>query len=76
MRFCYEGSCWALATVAMVEGINNIVIGELISLSEQELVDWFCYGYDRFGQQEARGLWQVHCWSSYGVDYIKHTTCH
>ncbi len=33
------GSCWAFSTVNAVEGINQIVTGELITLSEQELVD-------------------------------------
>ncbi|GJR18898.1 cysteine protease XCP1-like protein [Tanacetum coccineum] len=37
-----QGSCgsyWALSTVAAVEGINQIVTGNLTELSEQELID-------------------------------------
>ncbi|XP_025885620.1 cysteine proteinase COT44-like [Solanum lycopersicum] len=33
------GSCWAFSTVAAVEGINQIATGEMITLSEQELID-------------------------------------
>nr|TKS13667.1 hypothetical protein D5086_0000051610 [Populus alba] len=43
-------SCWPFSTVAAVEGINQIVKGELISLSEQELV-----GCDRFYNAGCNG---------------------
>ncbi|KAI5009701.1 hypothetical protein ZWY2020_011838 [Hordeum vulgare] len=32
-------TCWAFSTVAAVEGVNKIVTGDLVTLSEQELVD-------------------------------------
>ncbi|CAN6249957.1 unnamed protein product [Urochloa humidicola] len=36
---CLQGSCWAFFAVRSVESINKLVTGELVTLSEQELVE-------------------------------------
>ncbi|KAM2612829.1 hypothetical protein TB2_032752 [Malus domestica] len=40
------GCCWAFASVATVEGLNKLKTGNLISLSEQELIDCDTNSYD------------------------------
>ena len=40
----HVGGCWAFSAVSAMERINSIVTGNLISLSEQEVID--CDGQD------------------------------
>ena len=73
------GCCWALSAVAATEGITKLTTSELVSLSEQELVDCDTSGVDQGCEeglmddafkfiQQNHGLALEVCYPYKGVD--------
>ena len=58
------GSCWAFSSTGTVEGAYFVHSGELISLSEQQLVD--CATVPKYENEGCNGGWP---WSA--LDYVK-----
>ena len=57
------GSCWAFGTISALESTYFLTTGDLISFSEQELLD--CT-YERQGNRGCQGGWLSH-----PIDYVK-----
>jgi len=58
------GSCWAFSTTGSLEGAHYIATGELLSFSEQQLVD--CAGYQEgFGNYGCQGGLQEQAYKYY-----------
>eukprot|EP00806_Schmidingerella_arcuata_P008725 Macronucleus_905.p1 GENE.Macronucleus_905~~Macronucleus_905.p1 ORF type:complete len:311 (+),score=179.78 Macronucleus_905:1-933(+) len=58
------GSCWAFSTTGSLEGAHYIATGELLSFSEQQLVD--CAGYQEgFGNYGCQGGLQEEAYKYY-----------
>ena len=64
------GSCWAFSTTGSLEGAHYIATGELLSFSEQQLVDCanLAHGYDNMG---CNGGLQQHAYKYYEGDLLR-----
>ena len=56
------GSCWAFSATGALEGIHEIKSGELLSFSEQQLVDCdtACYGCNGGWAYQGFKYWETH----------------
>uniref|UniRef100_A0A0E0M4L9 Uncharacterized protein n=1 Tax=Oryza punctata TaxID=4537 RepID=A0A0E0M4L9_ORYPU len=73
------GSCWAFSVVGAVEGINAIMTGNLLTLSEQQVLDCSGYGscsggntYNAFNYAVSNGITLDQCFNppTTGENYL------
>merc|ERR1712051_830591 len=62
------GSCWAFSTTGAMEGAHFVATGELLSFSEQQLVDCATADYGSYGCNGGQPTGAMHYYQFYRAE--------